>query len=213
MKLLELFSGTGSIGKAFREQGWEVVSLDIDPKSGADIITDILAWDYRDYEKGHFDAVWASPVCTHYSVARTTAKTPRNLEAADALVYRTLEIIMHLEPKVWGFENPATGLLKGREVVRGIPWKDISYCMYGYPYRKYTRIWTNSDWAPRPKCCRATPCAVMKEGKHPMSSQRGPCKGKGEGDICSLSQLYSMPPELCREIAETWTVEVAMDLV
>jgi site-specific DNA-cytosine methylase len=97
MRLLELFSGTGSIGKAFREQGWEVISLDINRKSGADIIADILTWDYKTFEKGHFDAIWSSPVCTHYSRARTTAKT---LEWADSLVAKTIEIIHYFEPKV-----------------------------------------------------------------------------------------------------------------
>ena len=184
--------------------------MDIDPKSGADIVSDILAWDYRSFEKGHFDAVWASPVCTHYSKARTTAKTPRDLEGADALMQRTLEIIIYFDPKVWGFENPATSLLKDRDVVAGIPWKDISYCMCGYPYRKYTRIWTNSEeWRPRPKCSHTNPCLIVKDGKHPQSAQRGPCRGKGKGDVCTLSQLYSMPPELCQEIARAWTVEVA----
>lgn len=209
MRLLELFAGTRSVGKAFRELHWEVVSLDIDPKSGADIITDILAWDYRAYDKGHFDAVWASPCCTHFSRARTKAKTPRNLEWADSLVRRTLEIIMHFEPKVWGFENPQSGLLKDREVVAGIPFKDVSYCVYGYPYRKHTRVWTNSErWKPRLKCSVATPCPIIKEGKHPQSAQRGPCRGKGKGDVCTLSQLYSLPPALCQELARAWTEEI-----
>jgi site-specific DNA-cytosine methylase len=201
MRLLELFAGTGCIGKAFREAGWEVVSLDIDPKSGADIVSDILAWDYRSYDKGHFDAVWASPVCTMYSVARTTAKTPRDLLWADSLVRRTLEIIEYFEPIVWGFENPASGLLKHRDVVAGLHCKDVSYCMYGFKYRKYTRIWTNSEkWNPRPKCSTLTPCPIIKEGKRPQSAQRGTCRGKGKGDVCTLSQLYSMPPKLCQEL-------------
>ena len=213
MRLLELFSGTGSIGKAFRELDWQVILLDIDPKSGASITADFLTWDYTSYGEGYFDAVWASPCCTMYSRARTAARTPRDLDWADSLVRKTLEIIHYFKPKVWGFENPQTGLLKDREVVKGIPFKDVSYCRYGYPYRKHTRIWTESAWEPRSVCCKASPCERMVDGKHPMSAQRGPSKHKGAQDKCSLAQLHSMPPQLCKEIAQAWTAEVLRPIV
>ena len=91
MRLLELFSGTGSIGRAFEAQGWEVISLDILPP--ATIITHILDWDFREYPPGHFDFIWASPPCTEYSIARTRATRPRDFELADSLVAKALDII------------------------------------------------------------------------------------------------------------------------
>ena len=62
--MLELFSGTGSVGKVAREKGWDVVSVDIDPR--ADINVDIMEWDYRSSGMT-FDVVWGSPPCTMYS--------------------------------------------------------------------------------------------------------------------------------------------------
>ncbi len=93
MRILELFSGTGSIGEAFTKEDWVAVSLGVPKRGGATICCDIMVWDFKVYPREHFDAIWASPVCTHYSIARTTAKTPRNFELADSLVLKAFEII------------------------------------------------------------------------------------------------------------------------
>ena len=147
MRLLELFSGTGSVGSAFAAAGWTIISLDSDPKTDATIHEDILTWDYTTFPPGHFDAVWASPCCTHYSIARRGAKTPRNLVWADSLVLRSQEIINYFNPRVWFIENPQTGLLKDRPFMLHIPFRDVDYCCYcDWGYRKRTRLWNNINF-------------------------------------------------------------------
>ncbi len=105
------------MGRAFRDLGWEVVSLDITPGQHT-IRADILDWNYSIFPVGHFDAIHASPPCTEYSIARTCAKTPRNLELADSLVQRTLDIIDYFKPKAFFIENPFTGMLKKRPLMQ-----------------------------------------------------------------------------------------------
>ena len=56
--ILELFSGTGSIGRAFADIGWDVVSLDRDPRYKPTICQDILTWDYElAYPRGSFQFI------------------------------------------------------------------------------------------------------------------------------------------------------------
>lgn len=210
-RLLELFSGTGSVGRAFQEAGWDVVSLDMDPKAGATINCDFMGWDWKQFVSKYFDCVWASPPCTHYSIARTRAKTPRDLEGSDRLVQRVLDCIEYFKPQTWFFENPQTGYLKGRKVVEGLRYRDVSYCVFGFPYRKPTRIWTNTDWDPPAMCRRTCPCELSREtGRHPKTAQRAPTKVGGVRrpsceDKCTQDQLYSMPPALCAEICREAT--------
>ena len=71
MKLLELFSGTRSVGTVAKSFGWTVVSLDL---KNADINCNIMDWDYKQYPVGYFDFIWASPPCTEYSIAKTVGE-------------------------------------------------------------------------------------------------------------------------------------------
>ena len=55
-RLLELFSGTGSIGRVFKSHGWEDVSIDLDARMQPTIAADIATFDYRTLG-GCFDVV------------------------------------------------------------------------------------------------------------------------------------------------------------
>ena len=200
MKLLELFSGTGSVGNAFRDRGWEVISLDSNPAAGADICEDIMDWDHQSI--GPVDFIWASPPCTQYSKARTRAKLPRDLALADAIVQRTLDIIRELSPYAWIMENPDTGLLKSRWFMRTLPVLGIiDYCQYGYHYRKRTRLWgCCPDLGLLPLCKKET-CHAVVGGRHLLSAQRGTSRGSNADRALTVSELYRIPYDLCRDIS------------
>ena len=186
MRLLELFSGTGSIGRAFEALGWEVTSLDLEGEPT--IRCDILDWDHTKFPPEHFQVVWASPVCCEFSKALT--RRPRRLEEGDRLVLRTLELIDYFKPRFWGLENPQSGL-------HGRPLQDVTYCSYGSPYRKRTRVWGTLPFVPRAQCFKGSRCESFREGCHPTRAQRG--------SHCQ-QQLYTIPRELCEEIARSVNV-------
>ena len=137
MKILELFAGTGSVGKVAKELGHEVISLDRD--LDADIKIDIMQWNYKEFEPNFFNLIWASPPCTEYSIAKTTGI--RKIAEANEIVKRTLEIIEFLNPNYFIIENPQTGYLKKQEFMLNRRFNDIDYCKYGLTYRKRTRLW------------------------------------------------------------------------
>ena len=172
MKLLALFSGTQSVGKVARDLGFDVICLDRDME--ADIKCDIMDWDYKVFEPGSFDVIWASPPCTEYSRAKTVGV--RKLDMANAIVQRTLDICEYVVPKYVVIENPQTGLLKDQEMMSGISYDDVDYCKYGTPYRKRTRLWNNIPyWVPRPLCKKD--CGHTVGNRHMETAQRGPSKG------------------------------------
>lgn len=180
MRVLELFSGTHSVGKICKEYGWEVISLDL---KGADINKNILEWDYTTYPVGHFDIIWASPPCDTFSLLRRSC-IGRKLKAHNGevctkellqkdidniglpVLRRTEEIIDYFKPKYYFIENPQTGRMK--EYMTHRPHYDVDYCMYSdFGYKKRTRIWTNLQGF-EPKLCNGN-CGNIENGKHKVN--------------------------------------------
>ena len=133
--VLELFKGTGSVGKCCEELGWECISVDIDKQFNPDHLCNILDFDYKQYDKNHFSIIWASPPCQFYSklqdcwigrekkngeiVTKESLEEKRKL--GDQIVLKTLEIINYFNVELWFMENPQTGYLKNREIVKDLP--------------------------------------------------------------------------------------------
>ena len=69
MLVLDLFCGTKSVKKITDKFKWDYIGLDIEKKFNPNILIDFLEWDYKKYDKKHFDIIWASPDCACYSMA------------------------------------------------------------------------------------------------------------------------------------------------
>ena len=151
MRLLELFSGFGHVSGHFREHGWETLTLDYAKHLNADICIDILQWDYTVYPRDYFDAVWASPDCTSWSIVTDKHRTllegliPKTKTAVlgEKLIHRTLEIIKYFQPYFYIIENPR-GRLRYFPPMKHTPFRTtVYYANYGFTYSKPTDLWSN----------------------------------------------------------------------
>lgn len=98
--ILDLCGGTGLWSKPYREAGYDVRVVTL-PEN------DVLTFTPPSEAYG----VLAAPPCTMFSLARTTAKTPRDFEEGMSTVSACLKIIWATKPKWWALENPR-GLLR-----------------------------------------------------------------------------------------------------
>lgn len=158
MKLLELFKGTGSVGKVASKMGYSIKSLDCEAKYKPDILTDILKWDYKKWSNDNKfipDFIWASPPCNTYSPLAYPLKE-RNIETAEPkseraklgtkILYKTLEIINYFKsknPKLkFTIENPH-GMMRKDKKMKKLHIETTLYGMYGDTKRKLTDFWAN----------------------------------------------------------------------
>lgn len=206
MKVLELFAGTRSIGKAFEEKGHEVFSVEWDRSfENIDLYKDIYELSAKEIlnKFGKPDVIWASPDCSSYSVAAISRHRKReengNLapvseyaKFCDRVNQHTLNLIMTLSPKYWFIENPRGGMRK-MDFMHGLPRYTVTYCQYGDTRMKPTDIWTNHpDPNFKPACKNGDPC----HEKAPRGSITGT-----QGLKCSKERSV-IPVELCRHIVK-----------
>jgi site-specific DNA-cytosine methylase len=196
MRLLELFAGSKSVSKAVGHLFDETVSIDIVKESNPTICIDILLWDYKVYSRDYFHSIWASPPCTEYSHLKyAQPNSPRNLELADSLVKKSIEIIEYFKPEIWFIENPKTGLLKTRPFMTRFNFYDVDYCAYSdWGYKKQTRIWTNKTGFTAKKCLGTGKCPNMTGKQHKYSTGNSYLKTKAT--VKNRSTLYRIPEKL-----------------
>jgi len=133
--ILDLCGGTGSWSKPYLESGeYEVLNITLPGN-------DINEW--LPDEPGAVYGILAAPPCTMFSLARTTAKTPRDFNEGMQCVESCLNIIWTCRKesnsvlKFWALENPA-GFLRQ---FLGKPALTFNPCDYGDAYTKKTDIW------------------------------------------------------------------------
>ncbi len=170
--LLDLFSGTHSVGNVAKEK-YNVISLDRD--LDADIMEDIMTWNYKIYPKHYFYIITASPVCLWWSILRncfigrksklihpTDIITKQHIlddikKYGQPMVDKIFEIIEYFEPQYYWIENPHRGRMKDY-IKEKYPqydiYYDVDYCKYSnWGYKKKTRFWTNIKNF-NPKLCK-----------------------------------------------------------
>lgn len=213
MKVLELFAGTRSIGKAFEKHGHEVYSIewnkDFDNIDWYEDIGKITAQDIID-RFGHPDVIWASPDCATFSIAAISHHRRKNPETGnldpisdyakfcDKVDQHVLQLIEELQPKYWFIENPRGGLRK-MTWMQGLPRYTLTYCKYetdkpiSERRMKPTDIWTNHP-NPNfiPPCKNGDPCHAPA----PRGSKTGTQGIKGSVDRSRI------PDKLCEYIVE-----------
>ena len=216
LNVLELYSGTQSIGSKFRKEGHNVVSIELNPifleepynlEQWTMSVGDLKTAKVLKHFGGPVDVIWASPLCTTHSVAaisRHRRKGDNGLLVAhsdkarehDDLLLSTLQLIGELKPKYWFLENPRGGMRKSN-IMQGVFYRHTtSYCQWGDSRMKPTDIWTNH---PNPEfkeaCSNGDPCHEAA----PRGARTGTQGLKGN------TARSVTPEELCQHIVNITT--------
>ncbi len=207
-KMLELFKGTGSVGKQANKMGFDVISLDLDPIYTPDIETDILKWDYKNFSKENAyipDFIWASPPCNTFSPmvyplkerdTKTAEPKSDRAKLGTQILYKTLEIIrffLKLNPKLlFVIENPR-GMMRMDPKMKQLNRETTLYCLYNDCKIKPTDFWNNF------------PNGLDLKTEKSCPSGKQTCRVQ---DV-KLNKRYSIPSTLIKKILQEFKIVVS----
>lgn len=123
--IIHACADTGSDSFPYKQAGYNVILV------GSDIGVENFSY------QGEVHGIFANPVCTEFSTARSNGKA-RNPDEGMFLVEHCMRIIEECKPTFWVIENPAKGVLKdylGKPTYEYEPW------WYGSPWTKRTALW------------------------------------------------------------------------
>lgn len=133
---IDLCCGLGGFSRAFRDAGWEVVTVDINPKFKPTICADLTKLSFldiigackkKDMTEYQTVVVLASPPCERFSIANSDWPQKGIRKALD-IAGACIELIADLQPDYWCLENP-----KGRlRWFLGPPPHSVHLSDYGY---------------------------------------------------------------------------------
>lgn len=151
--MIEFFSGSSRISNYFKSMGWNVLTVDYEPKFKADLcinIYDHLDIDFYKNALGvsKIDFIWGSPDCATYSLAagskhRFKGGLPKT-DYAKYCDYHNTKFIVWLKSLKIPFiiENPL-GYFQNMEFVNGLYCYKVDYFSYGSKYLKPTCFFSN----------------------------------------------------------------------
>lgn len=140
----------------------------------------------------------ANPPCTHFSIARTVAKTPRDLREGLRLVRECLRIIWECQFKTpldkrvcplkfWVIENPATGMLK---YFLGKPNYVYNPHEFGADFTKKTALWGWFNPPKKPFWYNDLPKGSSVKDKMSITKYIGTPREKREQQMHDRSKCY-----------------------
>ena len=101
MQILDIFAGLGGASAAFMDRGWDVVTVDNDPRFDCTHTADLSTWS----ASGLFpDLIWASPPCTEFS-RESMPWCRTGQQPSTDLVMSAVRIIAECKPRWWVIEN------------------------------------------------------------------------------------------------------------